>query len=103
MVLTKGSTLVDHAVEYVRGEVHTNGLENFWSLLKRGLRGTYVSVEDFHLFRYLDEQAYRYNNRKGMDDAHRFSQAVRLMVGKRLTYDQLTGKTAESQTCQERF
>jgi transposase-like protein len=60
--------VVDHAVEYVRGEVHTNGLENFWSLLKRGLSGTYVSVEPFHLFRYLDEQAFRYNNRKGFDD-----------------------------------
>ncbi len=55
--------VVDHAVEYVRGEVHTNGLENFWSLLKRGIHGTYVSVEPFHLFRYLDEQAFRYNNR----------------------------------------
>jgi hypothetical protein len=87
----------------VRGEVHTNGLENFWSLLKRGLRGTYVSVEDFHLFRYLDEQAYRYNNRKGMDDAGRFSQAIRLMVGKRLTYEQLTGKTEESQAQTEIF
>ena len=57
--------VVDHAVEYVRDQVHTNGLENFWSLLKRGLSGTCVSVEPFHLFRYLDEQAYRYNNRKG--------------------------------------
>jgi len=55
-------------VEYVRGEVHTNGLENFWSLLKRGLKGTYVSVEPYHLFRYLDEQAFRYNNRKQMGD-----------------------------------
>ncbi len=56
--------VIDHAVEYVRGEVHTNGLENFWSLVKRGLKGTYVSVEPFHLFRYLDEQGFRYNNRK---------------------------------------
>jgi hypothetical protein len=55
---------VDHPIEYVRGNVHTNGLENFWSLLKRGLGGTYVSVEPFHLFRYLDEQASRFNNRK---------------------------------------
>jgi predicted nucleic acid-binding protein len=54
--------VVDHAVEYVRGEVHTNGLESFWSLLKRGIHGTYVSVEPFHLFRHLDEQAFRYNN-----------------------------------------
>src|SRR6185437_7037068 len=56
--------VVDHAVQYVDGKIHTNGLENFWSLLKRGINGTYVSVEPFHLFRYLDEQAYRYNNRK---------------------------------------
>jgi transposase-like protein len=59
--------VVDHAIEYVRDQVHTNGLENFWSLVKRGLNGTYISVEPFHLFRYLDEQAFRYNNRKGDD------------------------------------
>jgi len=85
--------VVDHAVEYVRGEVHTNGLENFWSLLKRGIHGTYVSVEPFHLFRYLDEQAFRYNNRKGVDDGERFDIAVRRIFGKRLTWNQLTGKT----------
>lgn len=84
--------VVDHAVEYVRGEVHTNGLENFWSLLKRGINGTYVSVEPFHLFRYLDEQAFRYNNRNGFTDKDRFDLAVRQIVGKRLTFDQLTGK-----------
>src|SRR5438128_10135785 len=84
--------VVDHAVQYVDGRVHTNGLENFWSLLKRGISGTYVSVEPFHLFRYLDEQAYRYNNRK-MTDAERFSIAVTGIIGKRLTFDQLTGKT----------
>jgi transposase-like protein len=84
--------VIDHAIEYVRGEVHTNGLENFWSLLKRSLGGTYVSVEPFHLFRYLDEQAFRYNNRKGMNDGDRFDLAVRQIVGKRLTWDQLTGK-----------
>jgi transposase-like protein len=84
--------VVDHAVEYVNGKIHTNGLENFWSLLKRGINGTYVSVEPFHLFRYLDEQAYRFNNRK-LNDAERFSMAVTGMVGKRLTFDQLTGKT----------
>ncbi len=72
--------------------VHTNGMENFWSLLKRGLHGTYVSVEPFHLFRYLDEQVYRFNNRK-ISDAERFDMAVTGMVGKRLTFDQLTGKT----------
>jgi transposase-like protein len=90
--------VVDHAVEYVRGEVHTNGLENFWSLVKRGLNGTYVSVEPFHLFRYLDEQAFRYNNRK-MEDGERFDIAVRHIVGKRLTWDRLTGKVeSESPT-----
>jgi transposase-like protein len=90
--------VVDHAVEYVRGEVHTNGLENFWSLLKRGLSGTYVSVEPFHLFRYLDEQAFRYNHRKGLNDGQRFDLAVRQIVGKRLTFDQLTGKQPDGQT-----
>jgi len=85
--------VIDHAVEYVRGEVHTNGLENFWSLVKRGLKGTYVSVEPFHLFRYLDEQGFRYNNRK-MTDADRLDIAVRHIVGKRLTYEQLIGKEA---------
>lgn len=81
----------------MRGEVHTNGLENFWSLLKRGIRGTYVSVEPFHLFRYLDEQVFRYNNRK-MNDSDRFNMVVREIVGKRLTYDQLTGKTEDGTT-----
>ena len=86
--------VVDHAVEYVRGDVHTNGLENFWSLVKRGLKGTYVSVEPFHLFRYLDEQVFRYNNRK-LNDGERFDIAVREIVGKRLTWDQLTGKRSD--------
>jgi transposase-like protein len=83
--------VVDHAVEYVKGNVHTNGLENFWSLLKRGIRGTYFSVEPFHLFRYLDAQACRFNNRR-MTDAERFDWAVRGIVGKRLTWDRLIGK-----------
>ena len=83
--------VVDHAVQYVDGCVHTNGLENFWSLLKRGIAGTYVSVEPFHLFRYLDEQAYRFNNRK-MNDAERFDMAVKGIVGKRLTFAEVTGK-----------
>jgi hypothetical protein len=74
-------------VEYVNGNVHTNGLENFWSLLKRGINGTYVSVEPFHLFRYLDEQTFRFNNRKDMNDGERFDLAVRQIVGKRLTFD----------------
>ncbi|MGI9071714.1 MAG: IS1595 family transposase [Bryobacteraceae bacterium] len=84
--------VIDHAVAYVDGQVHTNSLENFWALLKRGISGTYISVEPFHLFRYLDEQAYRFNNRN-MTDAERFDVAVRGIVGKRLTFDQLTGKT----------
>jgi len=76
----------------VSGNVRTNTIENFWALLKRGLHGTYVSVEPFHLFRYIDEQAFRYNNRKGMSDAGRFSAVISQIVGKRLTYDHLTGK-----------
>jgi transposase-like protein len=88
--------VVDHAVEYVRGEVHTNGLENFWSLFKRGLNGTYVSVEPFHLFRYLDEQMFRHNNRKGLNDAERFVDVMRNTSGKRLTRKQLTGKEQSS-------
>jgi transposase-like protein len=84
--------VVDHAVQYVDGRVHTNGLENFWSLLKRGISGTYVSVEPFHLFRYLDEQTFRYNNRKDMGDSDRFKLAMSNVFGKRLTYSQLIGK-----------
>jgi transposase-like protein len=95
--------VIDHAIEYVNGKVHTNGMENFWSLLKRGLNGTYVSVEPFHLFRYLDEQAYRYNHRKDdngepLNDFDRFKLAVSQIVGKRLTWKQLTGKLPEPQT-----
>ncbi len=85
--------VVDHAVQYVDGRVHTNGLENFWSLLKRGIAGTYVSVEPFHLFRYLDEQAFRFNNRK-VKDADRFNMVLSGILGKRVTYSALTGKTA---------
>jgi transposase-like protein len=84
--------VINHAMQYVDGRVHTNGMENFWSLLKRGIAGTYVSVEPFHLFRYLDEQMFRYNNRKDLDDAGRFDLAVRQIVGKRITFAQLTGK-----------
>jgi len=84
--------VADHAVEYVRGEVHTNNLENFWNLVKRGLKGTYISVEPFHLSRYLGEQVFRYNYGKGFNDGERFDIAVRQIVGKRLTWDQLTGK-----------
>jgi transposase-like protein len=87
--------IINHAVEYANGNVHTNTMENFWSLLKRGLHGTYISVEPFHLFRYLDEQAFRYNNRK-MTDAERFAVVMKQIVGRRITYKELTGK-AESQ------
>ena len=88
--------VVDHASQYVDGRVHTNGLENFWSLLKRGISGIYVSVEPFHLFRYLDEQTFRYNNRKDMDNADRFKLALSQIVGKRLTYAEVTGKVGET-------
>src|SRR6266704_193336 len=84
--------VIDHAAKYVDGRVHTNGLENFWSLLKRGISGTYVSVEPFHLFRYLDEQMFRFNNRKELNDGQRFQLAMRQIVGKRITFAQLTGK-----------
>jgi transposase-like protein len=84
--------VIDHAVAYVRGKVHTNGLENFWSLLKRGIKGTYVNVEPFHLFRYLDEQSWRYNNRKLANDGERFQAALAGIFGKRLTHSALTGK-----------
>jgi transposase-like protein len=84
--------VINHAVEYANGNVHTNGMENFWSLVKRQLHGTYISVEPFHLFRYIDEQAFRFNNRK-MTDGDRFDIGVREIVGKRLTYAELTGKT----------
>src|SRR5581483_12337152 len=90
--------VVDHAVEYVNGNVHTNGLENYWALLKRTISGTYVSVEPFHLFRYLDEQAYRFNNRKEMNDSDRFKLAASQIVGKRLPWDVLTGKGQELET-----
>lgn len=92
--------VINHSEQYVRGRVHTNGLENFWSLLKRGLKGTYVAVEPFHLFRYVDEQVFRYNHRKDGDrkltDADRFALAMSQIGGKRLTYAELTGKDADA-------
>src|ERR1035441_2865643 len=88
--------MVDHAVEYVRENVHTNGLENFWSLLKRSIGGTYISVEPFHLFRYVDEQAFRFNNREELDDSGRFTAVMKQIVGRRLTYKQLIGKTEQA-------
>jgi len=91
--------IIDHAETYVSGKVHTNGMENFWSLLKRGLKGTYVSTEPFHLFRYLDEQMFRYNNRATkkhfVSDLNRFELAMSQIADKRLTYDQLIGRRAE--------
>jgi len=91
--------VVNHAKEYVRGHVHTNGMENFWSLLKRSIRGTYVNVEPFHLFRYLDEQAFRFNERKDENgDKGRFIKAISGIIGKRLTWGELTGKVLASQS-----
>lgn len=87
--------MIDHAIEYVRGRVHTNGIENFWSLLKRGLKGTYISVEPFHLGRYVDEQVFRFNERQG-SDADRFKAALSRVFGKRLTYRELTNGTLAS-------
>jgi hypothetical protein len=87
--------VVDHAVEYVRGTVHTNGLENFWSLLKRTIKGTYVSVEPFHLFRYLDEQSFRFNEREN-DDSGRFRDVLSSVSGKRIRYRQLIGNEEET-------
>jgi len=92
--------VINHLEGYVKENVHTNGIENFWSLLKRGLNGTYVSVEPFHLFRYVDEQVFRYNNRATKDnpmtDADRFSLALSQIAGKRLTYKEVTGKVGET-------
>jgi transposase-like protein len=87
--------VIDHAEKYAEGQVHTNGLENFWSLLKRALKGTYVSVEPFHLFRYLDEQAYRFNTRR-QNDGERFSDVTHRVTGKRLTYADLIGRQVEA-------
>jgi transposase-like protein len=88
--------LVNKTETYVRGQVHVNGMENFWSLLKRSLKGTYVAVEPFHLERYVDEQVFRYNNRAKQDrpanDSDRFKLAMSQVAGRRLTYSELTGK-----------
>ncbi len=93
---------------YVTGRCHTNGLENFWSLLKRGIGGTYIAVEPFHLFRYIDEQAFRFNNRKHVDgelknDYERFKAALNQVVGRRLTYQALIGKEAQNASSEEAF
>jgi len=83
--------VVDHAERYVDGNVHTNYMENFWALLKRGLHGTYISVQPFHLFRYLDERAFTFNQRD-LTDLGRFTVVLQAVAGRRLTYSQLTGK-----------
>lgn len=87
--------VINHAERYVDGQIHTNSIENFWSLLKRTIKGTYVSIEPFHLFRYLDEQTFRFNTRKGTD-ADRFVKAAAALTGKRLTYDELIGKGTQT-------
>ena len=92
--------VINHLEGYVKENVHVNGIENFWSLLKRGLSGTYIAVEPFHLFRYVDEQVFRYNNRatknNPMTDADRFSLALSQIAGKRLSYKEVTGKVGET-------
>jgi len=94
--------VVNHSMEYVKGQVHTQGIENFWSLLKRTLRGTYVAVEPFHLDRYVDEQVFRFNNRatkdNPIDDRDRFMLALTQISGKRITYKELTGKVPDNTT-----
>jgi transposase-like protein len=93
--------VINHLEGYVKENVHTNGIENFWSCLKRGLTGTYVAVEPFHLFRYVDEQAFRFNNRKDVNnkplkDWQRFELALSQIAGKRLTFAEVTGKVGET-------
>jgi transposase-like protein len=94
--------VVNHSIEYVKGQVHTNGIENFWSLLKRTLKGTYVAVEPYHLDRYIDEQVFRFNNRATKDnplnDSDRFVAALAQVANKRLTYAELTGKTGSPES-----
>jgi hypothetical protein len=87
--------VIDHAIEYVRDAVHTNGIENFWSLLKRTIKGTYVSVEPFHLGRYLDEQSFRFNERED-NDLGRFKSVLSSVSGRRLTYKELIGYGEET-------
>lgn len=88
--------MIDHAERYVQGRVHVNGLENYWSLFKRTLKGTYVSVNPTHLDRYLDEQAFRYNERHG-DDSARFADVVGSAPGRRVTWKELTKKDDQQQ------
>ena len=92
--------IINHLEKYVDGRVSTNGIENFWSCLKRGLNGTYIAVEPFPLFRYVDEQVFRFNNRGNkdvkMNDSDRFSLALSQIAGKRLTFAEVTGKVGEA-------
>jgi transposase-like protein len=93
--------VINHLEGYVKENVHTNGIENFWSLLKRGLNGTYVAVEPFHLFRYVDEQVFRFNSRKDdagnkVSDGERFQLALSQIAGKRLTFAEVTGKVGQA-------
>ena len=92
--------VINHVIEYVKGEIHTNSMENYWSLVKRSLSGTYISIEPYHLFRYLDEQTFRYNHRstkeKPVTNADRFSIALSQIAGKRLQFKELTGKVEGS-------
>ena len=93
--------VINHAEKYVDGHIHTNGIENFWALLKRGLAGTYVAVEPFHLHRYVAEQVFRYNNRldthkRPLNDGQRFRSALAKINGKRLTFAEVTGKVGET-------
>jgi transposase-like protein len=88
--------IINHIEGYVRGHIHTNSIENFWSCLKRGLNGTYVSVEPFHLDRYVDEQVFRFNLRHKHTDASRFKAVLKDIVGRRLTYAELTGRMASA-------
>ena len=92
--------VINHLERYVNGNVHTNGIENFWSLLKRQIAGTYISVEPFHLFRYVDEEAFRFNNRgnkqQPIHDGQRFDMVLSQVAGKRVTYKELTGKVGET-------
>jgi transposase-like protein len=87
--------VINHAEAYVDGNVHTNTIENYWSLLKRGLKGTYVAVEPFHLFRYLDEQCFRFNERYATD-GERFDMVINQIVNRRLTYADLIGTAAKA-------
>jgi transposase-like protein len=92
--------VINHAVEYVNGHIHTNGIENFWSLLRRALGGTYVSVEPIHLQAYIHEQVFRFNLRSRKDEkitnADRFALALANTAGQRLTWKTLTGKEGGS-------